>query len=195
MFGRKNKETETPVTTEPEVTDRDPQAGKGAPTPKRSVQQAQNKRPLVPSDRKLSKEQKIKEREERQRQFRLANETADERYLLPKDRGEQKRFARAFVDARYMFSEYLMFVLLAFIIVALLIQDISVQSYITLAMWAVLLITVVDTLIMTRKLKKRLLEKFGTVERGVLWYAATRGMQFRKLRLPKPQVARGEHPQ
>ncbi|GAB2907305.1 DUF3043 domain-containing protein [Neomicrococcus lactis] len=195
MFGRKKNETDSPVTPEPVVTQRDAQAGKGAPTPKRSVQQAQNKRPLVPSDRKLSKEQRLKEREERQRQFRLANETADERYLLPKDRGEQRRFARAFVDARYMISEYLMFVLLAFIIVALVIQDINVQTYITLAMWAVLLITVVDTFIMTRKLKKRLIEKFGQVERGVLWYAATRGMQFRKLRLPKPQVARGEYPQ
>lgn len=193
MFGRK-KETETPVTPAPEVTERDPQAGKGVPTPKRSAQEAQNKRPLVPQDRKLTKEQRAKERDERQRQFRLANETGDERYMLPKDRGEQKRFARNFVDARYMISEYLMFVLLAFILVALLVQDINVQSYITLAMWAVLLITIIDTVIMTRKLKKRLVEKFGQVERGVLWYAATRGMQFRKLRLPKPQVARGEYP-
>jgi len=30
------------------------------------------------------------------------------------------------------------------------------------------------------------------MEKGVRMYAAMRGMQFRKLRLPKPQVKRGE---
>ena len=40
-------------------------------------------------------------------------------------------------------------------------------------------------------LKRELTKRFGKVERGVRLYDAMRGMQFRKLRLPKPQVKRG----
>jgi len=38
--------------------------------------------------------------------------------------------------------------------------------------------------------------KFGAdkVERGLVWYGATRSMQIRRVRLPKPQVKRGEPP-
>ena len=47
---------------------------------------------------------------------------------------------------------------------------------------------------MSRGLKKGLVARYGTVERGVVWYGVMRGMQFRKLRLPKPQVRRGDDP-
>ena len=32
------------------------------------------------------------------------------------------------------------------------------------------------------------------VERGLIWYGATRAMQIRRVRLPKPLVKRGEPP-
>ena len=50
----------------------------------------------------------------------------------------------------------------------------------------------VDVFILSRKLRKRLTEKFGEVERGTVWYGSMRSLQFRRLRLPKPLVRRGE---
>ena len=36
--------------------------------------------------------------------------------------------------------------------------------------------------------------KFGRPEKGDAWYAIMRAFQMRRTRMPKPQVARGEHP-
>jgi hypothetical protein len=191
VFGSKKAEAAQPPATPGEQNQ--PVVGKGAPTPRRSQQQAQNKRPLVPTDRKLAKEQARTHRMAQQEKMRLANETGDERYLSPRDKGPQKRFARDFVDSRWMVGEFLMFIILIFLVVAFTMSKSAViQANITLGLWVVLLITIVDAFIMSRQLKKRLVAKFGSVNRGVLWYASMRGLQFRKLRLPKPQVKRGE---
>ncbi|SJM72028.1 CblZ, a non-orthologous displasment for Alpha-ribazole-5'-phosphate phosphatase [Arthrobacter rhombi] len=124
--------------------------------------------------------------------MRLANETGDERYLSTRDKGPQKRFARNFVDSRWMVGEFLMIIILVFLIISFsMSKNLQVTAYVTFGLWIVLAITVLDSFIMTRQLKKRLTDKFGSRDRGVLWYAAMRGLQFRKLRLPKPQIARG----
>ena len=62
------------------------------------------------------------------------------------------------------------------------------------AFWVMFLAVFVDVFILSRKLKKRLGERFGDVERGTVWYGSMRSLQFRRLRLPKPQVRRGEFP-
>jgi hypothetical protein len=194
VFGRK-KDDAAATPAAPEETVANPYGGKGSPTPRRNQQEAQRKRPLVPTDRKLAKEQARRQRMEAQEKVRIANETGDERYLMPRDKGPQKRFARDFVDSRWMVGEFLMFIIFAFLILALTLPGaLQLQAYITLGLWVVLGITIIDAFIMTRQLKNRLVAKFGSNERGVLWYAAMRGLQFRKMRLPKPQVKRGETP-
>ncbi|RAX49576.1 DUF3043 domain-containing protein [Arthrobacter sp. AQ5-05] len=192
MFGRKkdtaaSAEAPTDETTKP--------AGKNAPTPKRSVQQAQNQRPLVPTDRKLARAAERAQRLEAQNRMRLANETGDERFMAARDQGPQKRFARDFVDRRFMVGEYLMFAVFAFLIVSLSLSKFpQVTVYVTFALWILVGLVAIDSFIMSRMLKKALVARFGSVERGVMYYAIMRGMQFRKMRLPKPQVRRGEAP-
>ena len=41
---------------------------------------------------------------------------------------------------------------------------------------------------------QRLFHSFGDVERGTIWYGSMRSLQFRRLRLPKPLVKRGDYP-
>ena len=192
MFGRKkdtaaSAEAPTDETTKP--------VGKNAPTPKRSVQQAQNQRPLVPTDRKLARAAERAQRLEAQNRMRLANETGDERFMAARDQGPQKRFARDFVDRRFMVGEFLMFAVFAFLILSLSLSKFPlVTVYVTFALWILVGLVAIDSFIMTRMLKKALVARFGSVERGVMYYAVMRGMQFRKMRLPKPQVRRGEAP-
>jgi hypothetical protein len=61
-------------------------------------------------------------------------------------------------------------------------------------MWALFLIIGVDAFIIGRRVSNAIEKKFGKgkVEKGVRWYAAMRSIQMRPMRLPKPQVKRGD---
>jgi TRAP-type C4-dicarboxylate transport system permease large subunit len=56
---------------------------------------------------------------------------------------------------------------------------------------------VVDVTVMWRRLRKKLVAKFGddAIQRGLMMYAITRVFQIRRARLPKPQVKHGEYPE
>ncbi|BCW67179.1 hypothetical protein NicSoilB4_19420 [Arthrobacter sp. NicSoilB4] len=197
MFGRK-KEAPTAqdiVDQQAAGATRDTAPGKGAPTPKRSAQVAARKRPLVPEDRKASKAAERAAVQEQRLKMRQAMDTGDEKYLPLRDKGPQKRFARDYVDARFSLGEYLMFGALIFVVVSLLVPASSEQMiYVLGGFWVMFLAVFVDVFILSRKLRKRLTEKFGEVERGTVWYGSMRSLQFRRLRLPKPLVKRGEYP-
>lgn len=174
---------------------RESAGGKGAPTPKRSAQVAARKRPLVPEDRKASKAAERAAVQEQRLKMRQAMDTGDEKFLPFRDKGPQKRFARDYVDARFSLGEFLMFGALVFVIVSLLVPASSeLMVYVLGGFWLMFLAVFVDAFILFRKLKKRVTEKFGDVERGTVWYGTMRALQFRRLRLPKPQVKRGEYP-
>jgi hypothetical protein len=197
VFGRK-KEAPTAqdiVDQQAAGATRDTALGKGAPTPKRSAQVAARKRPLVPEDRKASKAAERAAVQEQRVKMRQAMDTGDEKFLPLRDKGPQKRFARNYVDARFSLGEYLMFGALIFVVVSLLVPASSEQMiYVLGGFWVMFLAVFVDVFILSRKLRKRLTEKFGEVERGTVWYGSMRSLQFRRLRLPKPLVKRGEYP-
>ncbi len=167
--------------------------GKGAPTPKRSAQVAARKRPLVPNDRKAARETSRLARREEQLKMRRALDTGEERYLPFRDKGPARRFIRDYVDARWNVAEFLMFAALVFVVISF-VQIATLQVYILVAFWVILGVVVIDCIILRAKLRKRLSEKFEGPGRGDLWYAISRAMQIRRMRLPKPQVKRGAYP-
>ncbi|MGV0110911.1 DUF3043 domain-containing protein [Arthrobacter sp. CP30] len=195
MFGRKEK---TPAA--PAVVDEAPRSqeavraqGKGAPTPRRSVQEAARKRPLVPNDRKAAREQSRSTVRDERARMRQALDTDDEKYLPLRDKGPNRRYIRQFVDARVNIGEFLMIAALVFVILSFF-QSLAVQSAVLMAFWVLIVAVVVDCVLLRRKLKKKLTEKFGSPNQGDLWYGVTRALQLRRLRLPKPQVKRGQYP-
>ncbi|BCW36437.1 hypothetical protein StoSoilA2_24930 [Arthrobacter sp. StoSoilA2] len=196
MFGRKKEEPSAQaVVDQAQAAAQEPGAGKGAPTPKRKDQEAARKRPLVPNDRKASKEAERVAIQDQRQKMRQALDTGDEKYLPLRDKGPQKRFVRDYVDARFSLGEYLMFGALLFVVISLIVPANSAQiTYVLVGFWIMFLAVFVDAFILSRKLRKRLGEKFGEVERGAIWYGCMRALQFRKLRLPKPQVKRGQYP-
>jgi Flp pilus assembly protein TadB len=167
--------------------------GKGAPTPKRSVQQAARRRPLVPDDRKAAREQSRSTVRDERARMRQALDTDDERYLPLRDKGPNRRYIRQFVDARVNIGEFLMIAALVFVILSFF-QSLAVQSAVLMAFWVLIVAVIVDCVLLRRTLKKKLTEKFGSPNQGDLWYGVTRALQLRRLRLPKPQVRRGQYP-
>ncbi len=200
MFGRK-KTSENPaddaaqtgpVIETPEQTAARHQAKKG-PTPTRAEREAARRRPLVPEDRKAArKAARDAEMAERQK-MRLAMETGDERNMPLRDRGPQKRFTRDWIDARTGIGEWLMVIVLVYVFLAFLPQS-DIAIWLTFSLWAIVLIVVAEGFLVSFQLKRLLTARFGEVERGVRWYGVMRAMQLRRLRLPKPQVKRGQYP-
>ncbi len=185
-----------PVTETPEeAADRlAGHSGKGRATPTRKEREALNKRPLVPGDRKeAQKAAKAKLAESREK-ARIGLAAGDERYLPARDRGAQKRLVRDLVDSRFNIGEFLIPVM--FVVIILTLFPPVVQVYAMLVLWAFFAIAVLDAIWLGFAVKKKLAATFGesSVERGVRWYAAMRAFQMRVLRLPKPQVKRGQRP-
>ncbi|AJE40356.1 membrane protein [Streptomyces nodosus] len=175
---------------------RDPQAPKGRPTPKRSEAQAQRRSVAnTPTTRKEAAKRQRDERRvlmEKQRQALAGN--GDERYLPVRDRGPVRKFARDFVDTRFNVAEF--FLPMAVIILVLTVVQESRAQNLALLLWMiVILLIVIDSILSSVRLRKRLNERFPDQnKRGAIPYALMRSLQMRRLRLPKPQLKRGERP-
>lgn len=184
--------------TPPAAPPSHPGDAKGRPTPKRREAEAAKKRPLVPADRK----QAARQDREKQRQARAHAQRAmaagDERYLPARDKGPIRRYVRDYIDARRNVGEiFLPVSLVALLFVVFLGGNENLVKFALvgfLALYAVIIASVIDVLIATQRLKRRLIATFGTVPRGTLFYAAMRAYQLRSTRVPRPQVKRGEYP-
>ncbi|MGP4087556.1 DUF3043 domain-containing protein [Streptomyces sp. KR55] len=174
---------------------RDPQAPKGRPTPKRS--EAQSQRRSVANTSMTRKEAAKRQREERRAALdrqRQALATGDERYLPARDKGPVRKLARDFIDSRFNIAEF--FLPMAVVILVLSMVRVPALQTIALLLWLVVIVLIVlDSFVTGYRLKKRLAERFpDDNKRGAVAYALMRSLQMRRLRLPKPQVKRGERP-
>ncbi|MCK6209349.1 DUF3043 domain-containing protein [Georgenia sp. EYE_87] len=191
MIGRKR----TPVEPEPQPVET--VNGKGRRTPTRKEAESRNKRPLVPDDRKEAKRIAREKRNEAYLKQRQAMATGDERYLPLRDKGPVRRYARDYVDARWSIAEFFMPLALVMIVAMMFAgQFPELANALVLAMYGVLLVAIVDSLIMVQLLKRRLRKKFGAdqIPAWTGFYAFGRSFYFRRMRQPKPQVGRGEYP-
>ncbi|CAL9422654.1 putative protein [Streptomyces sp. enrichment culture] len=199
MFRSRAKEEKAPTADRAPVTDskqpRDPQAPKGRPTPKRS--EAQSQRRSVANTPMTRKEAAKRQREERRAALerqRQALAGGDERYLPVRDKGPVRRFARDFVDSRFNIAEF--FLPMAVIILVLSVIRVANVQSLALLLWLVVIVLIVlDSIVTGFRLKRALRERFPDEnKRGAVAYALMRSLQMRRLRLPKPQVKRGERP-
>nr|WP_243062900.1 DUF3043 domain-containing protein [Humibacter sp. RRB41] len=170
-----------------------PGSGKGRATPSRAEREAARKRPLVPADRKAAARDARGKNAEARERARLGMAAGDERYLTQRDKGPQRRYVRDYVDARYTVAEFLMPVMLIVVIFSF-VQITALQYYAIIVLWVFFAIAIIDSIVMVSMMKRRIRDKFGAAERGLNWYAIMRALQFRMIRVPKPQVKRGQYP-
>ncbi|MEU9864567.1 DUF3043 domain-containing protein [Streptomyces sp. NPDC047971] len=198
MFRSRSKEEKVPtdkVTADLSKQPRDPEAPKGRPTPKRSEAQSQRRRAAtVPTDRKEAAKRAREARRTDLARQREALASGDERYLPARDKGPVRRFVRDFVDSRFSIAEF--FLPMAVVILVLSMIRVPALQNISLLLWlGVIVMIVIDSIGIWLRLKKQLAERFpNEPKRGAVAYGLMRTLQMRRLRLPKPQVKRGERP-
>ncbi|MEV0379875.1 DUF3043 domain-containing protein [Nonomuraea sp. NPDC050643] len=175
--------------------------GKGRPTPKRRDAEGKRRQYVsAPKDRKEAyRQMRAKQAAERDRarQGMLAGE---ERYFPVRDKGPARKFARDWVDARRLPSQYFLpfslLILLATWIPWPMAVRAQVLNLVIAVGWPIMMIGVLFTSIFVAwKVKRLVAEKLpGESVKGVGFYAAMRALQIRKLRFPPPMVLPGGKP-
>ncbi|ANR66055.1 hypothetical protein C627_10510 [Corynebacterium glutamicum ZL-6] len=213
----------TPETATPDATEQKLPKGytapKGRPTPRRREVELERGvvggQSLAPTDTYAQQRQKRKEfkasmtkeefkaykqkerdaRVKRQRETQAAMDRGEDAYLMDRDKGEVRRFARDWVDSRRFLSNFVMPVAIALLVV-MLIDNFNPSFAATSSMVAMVLMLgfLIEGITTGRRVNKAARTRFpGTTETGfgLGYYAYSRTIQPRKWRTPRARVEIG----
>jgi hypothetical protein len=178
-------------------------AKKGRPTPKRS-EATQKRHALAPIKGKVEKKRSREEQKAARIAARAAYMRGDESALPLRDRGPVKRFVRDYIDSRRSVGEYFLPIIFVVLLLTMIptkttknaegLPQVPMTQVISIAvMYSVLLISILDGLRLSRKIRKLVTAKFpGTPTKGLGMYGWLRSTQMRRMRAPKPQVKAGD---
>ena len=167
----------------------------GVATPKRTNAQRRHDTAQAPANRREAYKQ-MRERQKVERAEASAGMRAgDERYLLARDRGPERALVRNIVDAKRTAGTWFF----AGAIIVLIGSSTRMPPAVQLAanlLWAVLAVGVIlDSWLISRRVRRLVKERFpNTTQRmgSLSLYGIMRGLTFRRMRIPKPQVELGD---
>ena len=167
--------------------------GKGRPTPsRREAEAAAKARAKTPRTRKEVARAQRESRTESSRSVRAAMKAGDERYYLARDKGPVRRFIRDFVDSRFSFIELMIPLLVVTMVLGYSGNPRLAQIGNTVLMGTILLVAL-DMVLLRFRLRKQLAIRFpDEPTKGTTYYAITRGLQMKFMRLPKAKVKIGQ---
>jgi hypothetical protein len=189
LFRRSKSETPAEGTAVPA-----PKAdGKGRPTPsRREAEAAARARAKVPRSRKEIAQAQRGARSESSRSVRAAMKNGDERYYLPRDQGPVRRFIRDFVDSRFSFIELMVPLLVVTMILGYSGND-QLRSVGNSVLLGTILLVVADMIFLRFRLRRQLAARFpDESSKGTTYYAVTRALQMKFMRMPKAKVKIGQ---
>ena len=170
--------------------------GKGRPTPSRKEAEAARKaRAKAAADPKQARKAERAKARAAQAKAREAMMAGEEKYLPKRDQGPVRRYTRDWVDSRFSMGEFFLPAAIAVILLGL-IPNAALRA-LTVNGWLLLtLLVVVDSTVLAVRLRSDLKRRWPDKadRKGATTYAILRGLQLRSLRVPKPQVKRGQRP-
>jgi hypothetical protein len=186
VFRRTKQETGPP-----ELTHKS--GGKGRPTPTRKeAEAARLAKAKVPRTRKEQMAAQRATKGESSQRVRQGMRAGEEKYLLARDKGPVRRFIRDFVDARFSFIELIIPLLVVTMVLGYS-GNSALASFGNALLFGSILLVVLDMLLLRHRLRRQLGARFPEAPlKGTTYYAVTRAMQMKFMRLPKPQVKIGQ---
>jgi hypothetical protein len=197
LFRRKSADVTTPDPVEEEVPDAASRPKSYTPskkelgqvTPKRAST-ARRSGSATPMNSRELRDDRRRERTEALQGMRKG----DERYLMARDRGPERRLVRDIVDSRRNIGSY--FIIGALIVLVGSITKVSIVVLVSNILWfALALLMVIDSLLIARRVKRLVRERFPKTDQRVgslQLYGVMRALQFRRFRTPNPQVTIGD---
>jgi hypothetical protein len=164
--------------------------GKGRPTPTRKEAEAAAKaRAKASQDPKASRVMARQARGTDSRTIREGIKNGDERFLGTRDKGPLRRFVRDFVDTRLNVAEFTIPLLFASLAFSAAGQQVLGNGILN----ATIIVVTLDSAWLIWRLKRELRRRFPDASRkGTTFYALTRALQLRFLRIPKSKVKLGQ---
>jgi hypothetical protein len=143
--------------------------GKGRPTPTRKeAEAAARARAKVPRTRKEQMQRQRQTKTQSSKEVRAAMKAGDERYLPARDKGPVRRFIG------YSGSTQL-------------------ATVGNTLLFGMLLLVVLDLVLLRRRIRKQLAARFPNEPvKGTTYYAVTRSLQMKFMRMPKAKVKIGQ---
>ena len=186
MFRRSKSETSLTETTPAK------EGGKGRPTPTRKEAEAAAKaRAKPPRNRREAAAYQRQHRTESSKKIRQAMKDGDERYYLARDQGPLRRFIRDYVDTRFSFLEIMIPTMLVTLVLGYSDNN-RLESIGNMVLIGMFLLIILDMVTLRFRLRRELARRFPEEStKGTTYYAITRAMQMKFMRLPKPQVKIG----
>ena len=173
---------------------------KGRPTRSRKEAEAARRRPLVVDDRKEARRRDREKAGRERAESQQALMTGDEKKMPLQHRGPERRYVRDVVDSRRNVAELFFPIALVFMLVSLVLPLIRpdlttvLSTGMIIVLWGGIALCVIDSLILRKRLRRLLTERFGGVQNGLVGYGIMRAIQIRRFRLPRAQIKHGEQP-
>ncbi len=196
MFRRSKSESVPDASTSTSATgpEHAQPGGKGRPTPTRKEAEAMARaRAKPPRTRREIAQAQRSTRGESTARVKAGMKAGEERYLMARDKGPVRRFTRDFVDARFSFIELMIPLLVLTMVLSYSGNAGPGQSFGSSVLLLAMLLVVLDMVLLRFRLRRELATRFPDESlKGTTYYAITRAMQMRFMRLPKTQVKIGQ---
>jgi hypothetical protein len=165
----------------------------GVATPKRQSSGRRMAEPAPSNRREAYRQVKARQRAERA-EASAGMRAGDERYLLARDRGPERRLVRDIVDSRRTVGTWFFAGAIIVLIGSSTRMPVQVQVA-SNVLWGLLAVSVIaDSYLISRKVRKLVRERFPKTNQrlgSLSLYGIMRGLTFRRMRVPKPQVELG----
>jgi hypothetical protein len=182
----------TQVVDEPAPEPASEPVGKGRPTPKRRDAEKRRQPIVAPKTRKEASQLQRQRLRDSRRSSREGVARGEQRMLAPRDAGPVRALVRDYVDSRRTVASYFLpstIVILVFGTAPVVVLR-YVSQFLILAMFLGLYI---DGRRLGRNVVREVERRFpNEPTKGLRWYAVSRALQFRRLRLPKARVKIGD---
>jgi hypothetical protein len=170
----------------------DPQAPKGRPTPRRSDHAKQRIYERPPSSRKEAAMLQRQRKNEQKQVVQAGMDRGDEKFMLARDRGPAREYARTYIDSRLNVGTLLMPMALV-VLISMIVGITGVYAILNTVWLGMMIMAAIDWTMSSVKVSRVVKRDFPKEKRGfgLTWYVVQRSLIPRRWRQPKPQVAIG----
>ncbi|WP_163553144.1 DUF3043 domain-containing protein [Candidatus Frankia alpina] len=166
-------------------------AAKGRPTPKRSDARAARGKSAAPTGKGASRQDAKSTRRRQSQEYRAAMMSGDVSRLPPRERAPERVLARDLVDTRITVGPFFLVAAVVYFVGGL-IPNGAVRLAATLLMLIGIIAVVIDSIVLSWQVSRKVAERYPDSRVRVPAYAAQRALLPRRWRLPRPRVSRAD---